>query len=82
MIVCSDFSPGVDDNFSWVNAGAMVFGASGSSEAKSDADKEGSDEEEAPKNVDIHFEPIVSLPEVLVLVLCSIIERLKGQLHL
>lgn len=47
----------------------MVFGASGSSEAKNDADKEGSDEEEAPKNVDIHFEPIVTLPEVLFLVL-------------
>ncbi|XP_017279338.1 E3 SUMO-protein ligase RanBP2 isoform X2 [Kryptolebias marmoratus] len=53
-----------DDNFSWANAGAMVFGASVSSEAKNEADEEGSDEEDAPKNVDIHFEPIVSLPEV------------------
>lgn len=63
MIVFSGFSC-ADDNFSWANAGAMVFGASGSTEAKNDADEEGSDEEEAPKNVDIHFEPIVSLPEV------------------
>nr|XP_054592033.1 E3 SUMO-protein ligase RanBP2 isoform X1 [Nothobranchius furzeri] len=53
-----------DSGFSWANAGAMVFGSNMSSEAKSNVDEDGSDEEEAPKNVDIHFEPIVSLPEV------------------
>uniref|UniRef100_A0A1A7Y538 E3 SUMO-protein ligase RanBP2 n=1 Tax=Iconisemion striatum TaxID=60296 RepID=A0A1A7Y538_9TELE len=53
-----------DAGFSWANAGAMVFGSNMSSEAKGNADEEGSDEEDSPKNVDIHFEPIVSLPEV------------------
>ncbi|XP_030614512.1 E3 SUMO-protein ligase RanBP2 [Archocentrus centrarchus] len=53
-----------DANFSWANAGAVVFGPAVTSEPKTNADEEGSDEEEAPKNVEIHFEPIVSLPEV------------------
>ncbi|XP_029935968.1 E3 SUMO-protein ligase RanBP2 isoform X1 [Myripristis murdjan] len=53
-----------DSNFSWANAGATVFGSTVSSAPKNDAEEEGSDEEEAPNNVDIHFEPIVSLPEV------------------
>uniref|UniRef100_A0A669CZQ8 E3 SUMO-protein ligase RanBP2 n=1 Tax=Oreochromis niloticus TaxID=8128 RepID=A0A669CZQ8_ORENI len=53
-----------DSNFSWANAGATVFGSAVASQPKTNADEEGSDEEEAPKNVDIHFEPIVSLPEV------------------
>ncbi|XP_042282968.1 ranBP2-like and GRIP domain-containing protein 3 [Thunnus maccoyii] len=53
-----------DSNFSWANAGATVFGAAVSSAPKNNGDEEGSDEEEAPNNVDIHFEPIVSLPEV------------------
>ncbi|XP_029385593.1 E3 SUMO-protein ligase RanBP2 isoform X2 [Echeneis naucrates] len=53
-----------DSNFSWANAGATVFGSAVSMPPKSNADEEGSDEEEAPNNVDIHFEPIVSLPEV------------------
>ncbi|XP_047456055.1 ranBP2-like and GRIP domain-containing protein 3 isoform X2 [Mugil cephalus] len=51
-----------DSNFSWANAGASVFGSMASAAPKND--EEGSDEEEAPNNVDIHFEPIVSLPEV------------------
>ncbi|XP_029968661.1 ranBP2-like and GRIP domain-containing protein 3 isoform X2 [Salarias fasciatus] len=53
---------GKDSNFSWANAGASVFGSAVSSAPKNDGD--GSDEDEAPNNVDIHFEPIVSLPEV------------------
>ncbi|XP_040912885.1 RANBP2-like and GRIP domain-containing protein 5/6 isoform X2 [Toxotes jaculatrix] len=53
-----------DSNFSWANAGATVFGSTVSSAPKNTADEEGSDEDEAPNNVDIHFEPIVSLPEV------------------
>ncbi|XP_028991792.1 ranBP2-like and GRIP domain-containing protein 3 isoform X2 [Betta splendens] len=53
-----------DTNFSWANAGATVFGSAVSSAPKNNGEEEGSDEEEAPNNVDIHFEPIVSLPEV------------------
>lgn len=52
-----------DSNFTWANAGATVFGSVPSA-TKNKADQEGSDEDEAPNNVDIHFEPIVSLPEV------------------
>uniref|UniRef100_A0A3P9K300 E3 SUMO-protein ligase RanBP2 n=1 Tax=Oryzias latipes TaxID=8090 RepID=A0A3P9K300_ORYLA len=52
-----------DSDFSWANAGAMVFKPPVSCEPKPKTD-DGSDEEEAPTNVDIHFEPIVSLPEV------------------
>lgn len=39
-----------------------MFGSAVSAAPKNDG--EGSDEDEAPNNVDIHFEPIVSLPEV------------------
>nr|XP_043889627.1 E3 SUMO-protein ligase RanBP2 isoform X2 [Solea senegalensis] len=53
-----------DSSFSWANAGAMVFGAAVNSAPKKGGDDQGSDEEEAPNNEDIHFEPIVSLPEV------------------
>ncbi|XP_041663368.1 E3 SUMO-protein ligase RanBP2 isoform X2 [Cheilinus undulatus] len=53
-----------DTNFSWANAGAAVFGSSVTSTTKNNGEEDGSDEEEAPNNVDIHFEPIVSLPEV------------------
>lgn len=53
-----------DSNFKWANAGATVFGSAVTSTTKNNGDEEGSDEEEAPNNVDIHFEPIVSLPEV------------------
>lgn len=54
----------IDSNFSWANAGATVFGAAMSSAPKNNGEEDGSDEEEAPNNDDIHFEPIVSLPEV------------------
>lgn len=53
-----------DSNFSWANAGATVFGSAVASAPKNNGNEEGSDEEDAPNNVDIHFEPIVSLPEV------------------
>ncbi|XP_036397060.1 E3 SUMO-protein ligase RanBP2 isoform X2 [Megalops cyprinoides] len=59
----SEFAFGKKDaNFSWANAGATVFGAV--SGPRNEGDEEGSDDEEAASNVDIHFEPIVSLPEV------------------
>lgn len=53
-----------DTNFSWANAGATVFGSAVTTAPKNNTEEDGSDEEEAPNNVDIHFEPIVSLPEV------------------
>lgn len=53
-----------DSNFTWANAGAAVFGAGVAPATKSKSGEAPSDEEEAPDNVDIHFEPIVSLPEV------------------
>ncbi|XP_074210591.1 ranBP2-like and GRIP domain-containing protein 4 isoform X3 [Camelus bactrianus] len=57
-----DFAFGSKDkNFQWANTGAAVFGAQAASKAGEDED--GSDEEVVP-NEDVHFEPIVSLPEV------------------
>lgn len=53
-----------DSSFMWANAGAAVFGAAVAPATKSKSNEEASDDEEAPENVDIHFEPIVSLPEV------------------
>lgn len=53
-----------DSNFTWANAGATVFGSAVTPAPKNNGEEEGSDQEEAPNNVDIHFEPIVSLPEV------------------
>ncbi|XP_035532814.1 E3 SUMO-protein ligase RanBP2 [Morone saxatilis] len=53
-----------DSNFAWANAGATVFGSAVTSAPKNNGNEEGSDEEDASNNVDIHFEPIVSLPEV------------------
>lgn len=53
-----------DSSFSWANAGAAVFGSAVSSASKTTGGAGGSEEEEAPNNEDIHFEPIVSLPEV------------------
>ncbi|XP_028290969.1 ranBP2-like and GRIP domain-containing protein 3 isoform X2 [Gouania willdenowi] len=53
------FGTEADSNFSWANAGATLFGAAA---ASTEDNEEGSDAEE--NNVDIHFEPIVSLPEV------------------
>ncbi|XP_066542548.1 E3 SUMO-protein ligase RanBP2 isoform X1 [Hoplias malabaricus] len=49
-----------DSNFSWANAGAAVF-SSGTTTQNEDEDEEGSDDS---NNAEIHFEPIVSLPEV------------------
>ncbi|KAM4608312.1 E3 SUMO-protein ligase RanBP2 [Polymixia lowei] len=53
-----------DNDFSWANAGATVFGSAVSLAPKNHGEDEGSDEEDASNNIDIHFEPIVSLPEV------------------
>lgn len=57
-----DFAFGPKDkNFQWANTGATVFGTQSTS--KGGEDEDGSDEE-VVHNEDIHFEPIVSLPEV------------------
>uniref|UniRef100_A0A674I3N3 RAN binding protein 2 n=1 Tax=Terrapene triunguis TaxID=2587831 RepID=A0A674I3N3_9SAUR len=57
-----DFAFGSKDkNFKWENTGAAVFGVQPAS--KGDEDEDGSDEE-VEHSDDIHFEPIVSLPEV------------------
>ncbi|KAM6979133.1 E3 SUMO-protein ligase RanBP2 isoform 2-T2 [Tautogolabrus adspersus] len=53
-----------ETDFSWANAGAAVFRSAAPKAPKNTGDEDGSDEEEAPNDVDIHFEPIVSLPEV------------------
>ncbi|XP_040831438.1 E3 SUMO-protein ligase RanBP2 isoform X3 [Ochotona curzoniae] len=50
-----------DKNFQWANTGAAVFGAQAASKGGED---EGGSDEEVVHNDDIHFEPIVSLPEV------------------
>ncbi|KAA0716189.1 E3 SUMO-protein ligase [Triplophysa tibetana] len=56
-----EFSFGkIESDFSWANAGAAVFERV---KERDDGEEENSDEE-ATKNDDIHFEPIVSLPEV------------------
>nr|XP_010306900.1 PREDICTED: E3 SUMO-protein ligase RanBP2 [Balearica regulorum gibbericeps] len=56
-----DFAFGSKDkNFKWANTGAAVFGETA---RKADEDEGGSDDE-VVHNDDIHFEPIVSLPEV------------------
>lgn len=52
-----------DSSFSWANAGAIVFGVAKSSGPRTGGEQ-GSDEEDASNSGDIHFEPIVSLPEV------------------
>ncbi|GAA6096642.1 E3 SUMO-protein ligase RanBP2 isoform X1 [Tachysurus ichikawai] len=49
-----------DSNFSWANAGAAVFTTTAT--ASRNEAEDGSDEDVS--NNDIHFEPIVSLPEV------------------
>ncbi|XP_077199747.1 E3 SUMO-protein ligase RanBP2-like [Paroedura picta] len=57
-----DFAFGSKDkNFKWADTGATVFGAQPASKGENEDD--GSDEE-VIHNDDIHFEPIVSLPEV------------------
>ncbi|NXG52952.1 RBP2 ligase, partial [Psilopogon haemacephalus] len=56
-----DFAFGSKDkNFKWANTGAAVFGETAH---KADEDGGGSDDEVVHSD-DIHFEPIVSLPEV------------------
>ncbi|NXN28332.1 RBP2 ligase, partial [Nycticryphes semicollaris] len=56
-----DFAFGSKDkNFKWANTGAAVFGDTA---RKSEEDEGGSDDEVVHSD-DIHFEPIVSLPEV------------------
>uniref|UniRef100_A0A8C5X586 E3 SUMO-protein ligase RanBP2 n=1 Tax=Malurus cyaneus samueli TaxID=2593467 RepID=A0A8C5X586_9PASS len=56
-----DFAFGSKDkNFKWANTGAAVFG---DTTRKADEDEGGSDDEVVHSD-DIHFEPIVSLPEV------------------
>uniref|UniRef100_A0A4W5L626 E3 SUMO-protein ligase RanBP2 n=1 Tax=Hucho hucho TaxID=62062 RepID=A0A4W5L626_9TELE len=50
-----------DSNFSWVNAGATLFGAAAPPKAE---DGEERSHEEDANNVEIHFDPIVTLPEV------------------
>ncbi|OCT95233.1 ranBP2-like and GRIP domain-containing protein 3 isoform X2 [Xenopus laevis] len=57
-----DFAFGSKDtNFQWANTGAAVFGTLSQNKKGEDAD--GSDEEVVHSD-DVHFEPIVSLPEV------------------
>uniref|UniRef100_A0A8C0GP10 E3 SUMO-protein ligase RanBP2 n=1 Tax=Chelonoidis abingdonii TaxID=106734 RepID=A0A8C0GP10_CHEAB len=57
-----DFAFGSKDkNFKWENTGAAVFGVQPAS--KGDEDEDGSDEEVVHSD-DIHFDPVVSLPEV------------------
>ncbi|NXL32721.1 RBP2 ligase, partial [Glaucidium brasilianum] len=55
-----DFAFGSKDkNFKWANTGAAVFG-----ETAHKADDDGGSDDEVVHSDDIHFEPIVSLPEV------------------
>ncbi|XP_053160760.1 E3 SUMO-protein ligase RanBP2-like isoform X1 [Hemicordylus capensis] len=57
-----DFAFGSKDkNFKWANTGATVFGVQAATKENNEDD--GSDEEVVHSD-DIHFEPIVSLPEV------------------
>ncbi|OXB53114.1 hypothetical protein ASZ78_013341, partial [Callipepla squamata] len=48
-------------NFKWANTGAAVFGVQPVSKAEED---EGGSDDEVVHSDDIHFEPIVSLPEL------------------
>ncbi|XP_048791843.1 E3 SUMO-protein ligase RanBP2-like isoform X39 [Lagopus muta] len=57
-----DFAFGSKDkNFKWANTGAAVFGVQPASKAD---EEEGGSDDEVVHSDDIHFEPIVSLPEV------------------
>ncbi|XP_051472594.1 ranBP2-like and GRIP domain-containing protein 4 isoform X2 [Apus apus] len=57
-----DFAFGSKDkNFKWANTGAAVFGETA---RKADEDEGGGSDDEVVHSDDIHFEPIVSLPEV------------------
>ncbi|XP_076858216.1 E3 SUMO-protein ligase RanBP2 isoform X2 [Brachyhypopomus gauderio] len=54
-----------DANFSWANAGAVVFGGNSIPVSHNDEEEE-RDSDDDSNNTDIHFDPIVSLPEVMV----------------
>ncbi|XP_075708778.1 E3 SUMO-protein ligase RanBP2-like isoform X2 [Rhinoderma darwinii] len=57
-----DFAFGSKDtNFQWANTGAAVFGSIVQSQK---SENEGESDEDAAHSDDVHFEPIVSLPEV------------------
>ncbi|NXA53308.1 RBP2 ligase, partial [Nothocercus julius] len=57
-----DFAFGSKDkNFKWANTGATVFGVQATKKAHED---DGGSDDEVVHSDDIHFEPIVSLPEV------------------
>ncbi|KAM3935490.1 E3 SUMO-protein ligase RanBP2-like isoform 2-T2 [Leptodactylus fuscus] len=57
-----DFAFGSKDkNFQWANTGAAVFSSVGQSQKP---ENEGESDEDVVHNEDVHFEPIVSLPEV------------------
>nr|XP_023677363.1 E3 SUMO-protein ligase RanBP2-like isoform X3 [Paramormyrops kingsleyae] len=59
----SEFAFGKQDsNFTWANTGAAVFGAA--TVPQNEGEDEASGDEDATSNVEIHFEPVVSLPEV------------------
>ncbi|KAM6291370.1 ranBP2-like and GRIP domain-containing protein 4 [Porphyrio hochstetteri] len=59
-----DFAFGSKDkNFKWANTGAAVFGNT----ARKTDEEEGGSDDEVVHSDDIHFEPIVSLPEVEVI---------------
>ncbi|XP_073701305.1 E3 SUMO-protein ligase RanBP2 isoform X1 [Garra rufa] len=55
-----------DDNFAWSGAGATVFGSTARQNegGKTRNEEEEGSDDETPHNDEIHFEPIVSLPEV------------------
>uniref|UniRef100_A0A8C9T5S7 E3 SUMO-protein ligase RanBP2 n=1 Tax=Scleropages formosus TaxID=113540 RepID=A0A8C9T5S7_SCLFO len=55
-----------DSNFTWANAGAAVFSTAtvSQNEGVERGSDDDDDDDEETTNVDVHFEPIVSLPEV------------------
>ncbi|XP_035376438.1 E3 SUMO-protein ligase RanBP2 isoform X3 [Electrophorus electricus] len=53
-----------DPNFSWANAGAVVFSSSSTALSRDEEQEEQDSGEDVSNNTEIHFEPIVSLPEV------------------
>ncbi|KTF75330.1 hypothetical protein cypCar_00047466, partial [Cyprinus carpio] len=60
----SDSSTAADDNFTWSNTGAPVFGSAAAQtdgeKTRGEAEEEGSDEE-TPHSDEIHFRPISCL---------------------
>ncbi|NWS55657.1 RBP2 ligase, partial [Chunga burmeisteri] len=60
-----DFAFGSKDkNFKWANTGAAVFGETAHKADEDEDEDEGGSDDEVVHSDDIHFEPIVSLPEV------------------